>query len=200
MMIGPEPMRRIFWISVRRGTEASYSAISTFPASAVRLGGTGYCVKSYHSNTDSTDCSRSTICQHSTPQAFNPKAHCPGTERSFVAHPGDAGRNASSNPFFAQLVPTLRVGTHWMAAPRPRNGTSTLSMSYNNRDAERPSSALRRWSVVTRAFNGSDEAVTAWRRAESTAGVRHRAIPLRGGDNVIASRITVLSVHVAGQA
>ena len=64
---------------------------------------------------------------------------------------------ASSNPFSVHLVPTLRVGKHWMAAPRPRNGTSTLSTSYDNGDAERPSSALRRWSVVTRVFNGLDE-------------------------------------------
>ena len=61
-----------------------------------------------------------------------------------IEYGGQIPSKASSNPFFAHLVPTLRVGTHWMAAPRPRNGTPTVSTPYDNGDAERPSSALRR--------------------------------------------------------
>ena len=88
---------------------------------------------------------------------------------------GRAGGNASSNPFSAHLVPTLRVDTHWMAAPRPRNGTSTVSISYDNGDAERPSSSLRRWSVVTRAFNGLDEALPPeFGRLSSLPGIFRR--------------------------
>ncbi len=48
-----------------------------------------------------------------------------------------------------ELVPTLRAGTHLTAALRPRNKMNAVA-SDPNMDAERPTNALRRGSVVTR--------------------------------------------------
>jgi len=71
-----------------------------------------------------------------------------------------AGRHTLVQRVIRLLVPMLCVGTHWTAAPRPRNRTSAVPMSYDNADAERPSSALRRGSVVTSDHNGLDEALS----------------------------------------
>ena len=59
---------------------------------------------------------------------------------------GTGGAKEKPRP---ELVPTLRVGTHLTAALRPRNETNAGARTANM-DAERPTNALRRGSVVTR--------------------------------------------------
>ena len=49
------------------------------------------------------------------------------------------------------LVPTLCVGTHWMAAPRPRNLTYDTPTFYGNEAAERPTNAYPRGAWVREA-------------------------------------------------